>query len=76
MKEKDLIKDSSFELEYKFLAERMIAYGNTWLYSSHLYPNHLNSGNIEYHVSVFLSMLFPFLSPKGKRVSEFNTRVF
>ncbi|MEH6538233.1 MAG: TetR/AcrR family transcriptional regulator [Psychroserpens sp.] len=67
MKEKDLMKDSSFELEYNFLAERMIHYGNTWLYSSSLYPNKLNSDNIDYHVNTFLSILFPFLTFQGKK---------
>ncbi len=67
MKVKDLMKESSFELEYNFLAERMIDYGNTWLYSSHLYSNKLNTGNIDYHVNTFLSILFPFLTSKGKK---------
>lgn len=71
MKEKDLMKESSFEFEYNFLAERMIHYGNTWLYSSNLYSNKLHSANIDYHVYIYLSMLFPFLTFKGK--SEFQS---
>ena len=67
MKDKNLMKDSSFELEYKYLAERMIDYGNTWLYSSRLYSNNLNSDNLDYHVNSFLSFLFPFLTIKGKK---------
>ncbi|WP_412983925.1 TetR/AcrR family transcriptional regulator [Pontimicrobium sp. IMCC45349] len=67
MKEKKLMKDSSFEFEYNFLAERMINYGNTWLYSSSLYSNRLNTANIDYHVNIYLSMLFPFLTSKGKK---------
>ncbi|AUC16518.1 hypothetical protein BTO06_15770 [Tenacibaculum sp. SZ-18] len=67
MKEKDLMIDSSFEFEYDFLADRMINYGNTWLYSGSLYPNKLNLANIDYHIHTFLSILFPYLTFKGKR---------
>ena len=67
MNENDLMKESSFELEYNFLAERMINYGNTWLYSSNLYPNKLSSNDIDYYVNTFLSILFPFLTAQGKK---------
>ena len=67
MKEKGLMKDPSFKLEYDFLAERMINYGNTWLYSSSLYSNSLNTANIDFHVNIYLSMLYPFLTSKGKK---------
>lgn len=70
MKEKDLMNGSSFEFEYNFLAERMINYGNTWLYSSRLYPNKLNIYNIDYHVKTFLIMLYPFLTIQGKKEFE------
>ena len=67
MKEHDLMRESSFELEYEFLAERMINYGNTWLYSSRLYLNKLNEKDIDNKVNVFLSMFFPFLTPLGQK---------
>ena len=67
MKQKNLMRAAAFELEYNFLAERMIDYGNTWLYSSRLYSNKLNSKNIDYHANTLLSMLFPFLSSKGEK---------
>lgn len=67
MKEKDLMKDSSYEMEYKFLAERMINYGNTWLYSCSLYNSILGVDVINNHVNVFLSILFPFLTIQGKK---------
>ncbi|WP_339709416.1 TetR/AcrR family transcriptional regulator [uncultured Kriegella sp.] len=66
MQEKGLMQDASFELEYNFLAERMINYGNTWLYSSGLYSNKSNPYTIDYHVNIFLSILFPFLTLQGK----------
>ena len=67
MIQEDLMRNASFDLEYNFLAERMINYGNTWLYSSRLYPNKLNKNDIEFHVNSFLSMLYPFLTTKGVR---------
>ncbi|MEZ5007972.1 MAG: TetR/AcrR family transcriptional regulator [Chitinophagales bacterium] len=67
MKGKNLMKDSSFELEYNFLAERMINYGNTWLYSSSLYPDKLSSDNLDNHVNTYLSILYPFLTSQGKK---------
>ena len=67
MKQKNLMRDASFQLEYNFLAERMINYGNTWLYSSRLYPNNLNTHNLDYYVNTYLSILFPFLTAQGKR---------
>ncbi|RAJ12327.1 TetR/AcrR family transcriptional regulator [Arenibacter echinorum] len=67
LKQKNLMRDASFEKEYNFLAERMINYGNTWLYSSRLYSNKLDTHNIEYYVNAYLSILFPYLTSKGKR---------
>lgn len=66
MKEKDLMVDASFAYEYSFLAERMINYGNTWLYSSRLYPKKDESLDLAHHVNVYLSILHPFLTKKGK----------
>lgn len=66
MRAKGLMQDASFELEYNFLAERMINYGNTWLYSSGLYSNKSTQYTIDYHVNIFLSILFPFLTLQGK----------
>ena len=50
-----------------FLAERMVNYGNTWLYSSSLYSNKLNTDNIDSNVNIFLSMLYPYLTHSGKK---------
>ena len=66
MMQQKMMRDSFFELEYNFLAERMVDYGNTWLYSSRLYPDKLKTHNIDYHVNMFLSILFPFLTTQGK----------
>ncbi len=67
MRNQDLMRDSSFKMEYNFLAERMINYGNTWLYSSELYVKKFNPDHIDNQVNPLLSMLYPFLSPKGQK---------
>ncbi|SMG46847.1 TetR/AcrR family transcriptional regulator [Arenibacter troitsensis] len=70
LKQKKLMREASFEKEYNFLAERMINYGNTWLYSSRLYSNKLDTRTIDYYAITYLSILFPFLTSQGK--SEFQ----
>ena len=77
LKDKGLMREPSYEFEYNFLAERMINYGNTWLYSSNLYANQLNRIKIDSHVKLYLSMLFPFLTSKGKKeLQNLFPRVF
>ena len=66
MKAQNLMTDSSFKFEHRFLAERMINYGNTWLYSTGLYSSGLEQKAIDNHVNTLLSMLYPFLAPKGQ----------
>jgi AcrR family transcriptional regulator len=66
MKAQNLMSDSSFKFEYNFLAERMVNYGNTWLYSTCLYSSKLELKAIDNQVNTLLTMLYPFLAPKGK----------
>lgn len=63
----NLMRNPSFDLEYDFLAERMVNYGNTWLYSTRLYKNIVKINHIDYQVNTLLSMLFPFLTSEGQR---------
>jgi AcrR family transcriptional regulator len=67
MKKQNLMRNPSFDLEYDFLAERMVNYGNTWLYSSRLYRNNFMINDIDYYVNTLLSMLFPFLTSQGQK---------
>lgn len=67
MKSEDLMTDSSLKFEYDFLAERMIQYGNTWLYATRLYSNSFDEKKIETQVNTLFSMLYPYLTPKGKK---------
>ncbi len=61
--EQNLMLTPSFEQEYKFLAERMINFGNTWLFSSELYENKIE---IDHKVFIMLSILHPYLTDFGK----------
>ena len=67
MKSQNLMTDSSFKFEYDFLAERMINYGNTWLYSTGLYSKKKKKKSIDNQVNILLSMLYPLLAPKGQK---------
>lgn len=66
LRQEKLMSEFSFIEEDALLAERMINYGNTWLYSSRLYSNRVSEKEIGYHVNTLLSMLFPYLTNKGK----------
>lgn len=54
------------EKEYEFLAERMICFGNTWLYSSNLYQSKTDEQMLETQCRILLSALYPYLTEKGK----------
>jgi AcrR family transcriptional regulator len=63
----NLLKKATFEKEYDFLAERMIGFSNTWLYTSSLYQKQeIDANFIDYQVTILLSMLFPYLTDLGK----------
>lgn len=67
LENQNLIKKPQFLSEYKFLTERMISFGNTWLYSAKLYVDTISQKDVQYQVNVLLSMLYPYLTDKGKR---------
>ena len=67
LKKQDLMRDPSFKSEYDFLAERMIHYGNTWLYATELYLHKRSLNMVDDHVHILLSMLHPFLTAKGQK---------
>ncbi|MBM1105022.1 TetR/AcrR family transcriptional regulator [Aurantibacter crassamenti] len=71
MIEKGLMHKPDYEWDHKFLAERMVNYGNTWLYATGLYTKKINRKDLNIQVNLLLSMLFPYLTPLGKK--EFLT---
>jgi AcrR family transcriptional regulator len=70
LENQNLIKKPKFLSEYKFLAERMISFGNTWLYSTKLYIDTINQKDIQHQVSILLTMLYPYLTHEGKKAYE------
>lgn len=61
------MRDPSFDLEYDFLAERMIDFGNTWLYATGLYKKDLGVKHVDHQVNALLCLLYPYLTPKGQK---------
>ncbi len=64
LEKQGLMRGSSFKLEYHFLAEQIVNYGNTWLYASNLYAN--KNENIAKVANTLLSFFYPYLTPKGQ----------
>ena len=64
----NIMKKSPFTEGYAVLIERMIDYGNTWLYASLLYT--VREDNIDVTVDYsfrLLSMIYPYLTNEGQR---------
>jgi AcrR family transcriptional regulator len=60
-----LMRSEVFKTEYAMLAERMINYGDTWIYSSEVYRREHTKKEIESQSASMLSMLYPYLTDKG-----------
>lgn len=67
MKEQGIMQPPSFKQEHALLIERMISFSNTWLYASSLYKkDSLTDAYIDRQATMLLSMLYPYLTPKGE----------
>lgn len=67
LKKNKLMKVSILDWECQNLAEQMIVYSNTWLYSTVLYGGRINESIIEKKANTLLSILYPYLTVKGKK---------
>jgi len=67
LKKNKLMKVSILDWECQNLAEQMIVYSNTWLYSTVLYGGIINESIIEKKANTLLSILYPYLTIKGKK---------
>ena len=67
LKKNKLMKVSILDWECQNLAEQMILYSNTWLYSTVLYGGKINESVIEKKANTLLSILYPYLTVKGKK---------
>lgn len=66
LQDQKLMTSTSFELERKFLAERMINFGNTWLYNAQIYSIELDVAHIDNQANILFGMFYPYLTEKGK----------
>jgi AcrR family transcriptional regulator len=65
--ETNIMKEFEFEKEREYLIERMIAFGNTWLYSSTLYSKKdFTKLYITNQTNSFMFFLYPYLTDIGK----------
>jgi AcrR family transcriptional regulator len=60
-----LIRPSAFSNEYEMLSERMINFGNTWIYTSELYRKKSTQEHIESQSKIMLGMIYPYLTKEG-----------
>ncbi|WP_420603554.1 TetR/AcrR family transcriptional regulator [Flagellimonas sp.] len=64
---KGLLRNFEWPLESQFLAERMVNFGNTWLYNTFLYTKKVDAVYIDKQANNLLSMLYPYLTDLGKK---------
>ena len=78
LKKNKLMKVSILDWECQNLAEQMIVYSNTWLYSIVLYGGRINESIIEKKANTLLSILYPYLTVQGKKefyeIIDYNKR--
>mgnify|MGYP000244670743 CR=1 FL=1 len=63
----EIMNEFKFDREKTFLIERMISFGNTWLYNSALYDKAIDNDYLELQANNMLAMLYPYLSNWGKQ---------
>lgn len=68
--EMELIRAAKFQEEYHILAERMVNFGDTWIYTSEVYNRNSSKKQLEYQVNAMLAMLFPYLTDTGLQEFE------
>lgn len=70
LQEMELMRAAKFQEEYHILAERMINFGDTWIYTSEVYNRSSSKKQLEYQVNAMLAMIYPYLTDKG--IQEFD----
>jgi AcrR family transcriptional regulator len=63
--EMGLMRSPAFKNEYEMLSERMINFGDTWIYTSELYRRKSTLKNIEHQSKVMMAMIYPYLTKEG-----------
>ena len=67
LEEQNLLKAPSFPNEHRFIADHMIDFSNTWIYSANLYNHKNNTTDIEYQANRLMGILYPYLTIQGKK---------
>jgi len=61
---------ANFQNEYEMLAERMVNFGDTWIYTSEVYKRSSSKKYLERQVNAMLTIIYPYLTRKG--IQEFE----
>jgi AcrR family transcriptional regulator len=67
LNEMGLMRPLAFSNEYEMLSERMINFGDTWIYTSELYRKKSSEEHIEHQSEVMMAMIYPYLTEEGRR---------
>lgn len=61
------MRTENFQNEYKILAERMVNFGDTWIYTSEVYSRINSKKHLEGQVKAMLTIIYPYLTKKGEQ---------
>jgi AcrR family transcriptional regulator len=65
-----LMRAPSFKNEYQMLSERMINFGDTWIYSSEVYRKNNTGEDVVAQSHSMLAILYPYLTEEGVQEYE------
>ena len=60
-----LMRTSAYPAEYELLSERMVNFGDTWIYTSEVYRKESTQEHIENQSRAMLAILYPYLTEEG-----------
>jgi AcrR family transcriptional regulator len=67
MQQQALMVKATFPAEYDLLAEKMLAYSNTWVYNAQLYQESNLLETTLREANILMSFLYPYLTAKGQQ---------
>lgn len=62
-----LMRKAKIPGEYEMLAQRMVNFGDTWIYSSEIYRLKNTKEYIDSQSNTMITMLYPYLTPEGEK---------
>ena len=63
-----LMRPEEIPNEYQHLIQRMIVFGNFWLASSEIGQDKMSKKQIDKYLEITTQAIFPYLTPKGKKL--------